>query len=62
MFNATDTFLVLPLPGHIATLEADLAKENIPALTADNGVTEMLAARQSFLGRFEMMPLQLGKM
>ena len=44
MFKATDTFLVLLPPGHIATLEADLAKEYIPALTADDGVTKMLAA------------------
>ena len=37
IFNVTNTFLVLPPPGHIATPKADPAKEYIPALTADDG-------------------------
>ena len=49
MFNVTDLFLILPQPGHIATLEADMAMEYIPVLTEDNGVTENLRARQSCL-------------
>ena len=61
MFNMTGTFLVLPPPGYIATLEADPAKEYIPALTTDDGVTKILAARQSCFVPFEMMPLLLGK-
>ena len=45
MFNVTDSFLVLPPPGHIATLEADMAREYVPVLTTDDGVSEMLGAR-----------------
>ena len=61
MFNITDTFQVLPPPGHISTLEADPAKEYIPALIADNGVTEMLAACQSCFVPSEMILLLLEK-
>ena len=61
MFNVTDLFLVLPPPGHIATLEADMAREYVPVLTGDDGVTKMLEARQSCFVHFEMMPLMLGK-
>ena len=45
MFNITNLFLVLPPPGHIATLEADMAREYVLVLTADDGVTENLGAR-----------------
>ena len=55
MFNSTDSLLVLPPPGHIATPEADMAREYIPVLTADNGVTKKLGACQS------SMPLLLEK-
>ena len=61
MFNVTDLFLILPRPGHIATLEANMAREYVPVLTADNGVTEKLGARQSCFAPFEMVPLLLGK-
>ena len=60
MFNITDLFLVLPPPGHIATLEADNTREYVPVLTADDGVTKKLGARQSCYVPFEMMPLLLG--
>ena len=61
MFNITDLLLVLPPPGHIATLERDMTREYVPVLTADNGVSEMLGAHQSYFVPFEMMPLLLGK-
>ena len=61
MFNVTNTFIVLLPPGHIATLEANTAREYVPVLTADNGVTKKLGARQSCFVPFEMMPLLLGK-
>ena len=61
MFNVTDSFLVLPSPGHIATLETDIAREYVPVLMADDGVSKMLGARQSCFMPFEMMPLLLGK-
>ena len=57
VFNITDLFLVLPPPGHIATLEANMARECIPVLTADNGVTEKLGAHQSCFMPFEMILL-----
>ena len=60
-FNVMDTFKVLPPPGHIATLEVDPALEYIPALITDDGVTEMLLARQLCFVPFEMMFLLLGK-
>ena len=61
MFNVTNSFLVLPSPGHIATLEAEMAREYVLVLTADGGVTEKLGARQSCFVPFEMMPLLFGK-
>ena len=61
IFNVTDLFLVLPPPRHIATLEADTAREYILVLTAEGGVTEKLGGRQSCLVPFKMMPLLLGK-
>ena len=44
MLNVTDSFLVLPPPGHIDTLEADMVREYVLVLTADNGVTKKLGA------------------
>ena len=61
MFNITDLFLVLSPPGHIATLIANMAREYVPVLTAEDGVTEKPGARQSCFVLFEMMPLLLGK-
>ena len=39
MFNVTDTLRVLPPAGHVATLEADTARDYIPVLTDEDGVT-----------------------
>ena len=61
MFNVMDTFEVLPPQGPIATLEAYSAKEYIPGLITDNGVTKMLAARHLCFVPFETMPLLFGK-
>ena len=61
MFNVTDPFLVLPPPGHTATQEADMAREYVLVLTADDGVTKKIGAHQSCFVPFKMMPLLLGK-
>ena len=42
-------------------LETDLAKEYIPVLVKDDGITKKLAACQSCFVPFEMMPVLLGK-
>ena len=60
MFNVTDTFKVLLPPRHKATLEVDPTLEYISALITEDGVTEMLSARQLCFVPFEMMPLLLG--
>jgi len=61
MFNVTDSFRVLPPAGHAATLETDMAREYVPVLTDEDGVTENLRARQSCFVPFELMPFLLGK-